>query len=241
MVGSTIAAQLREPGRSTWLLSFPPAAFALLALMPTLVLLWPEFLPARYQSYIHKAFPSIPLPLVGGWVLALILVLAGAHKRHWQRPSWLYGATALSFALLILVADPIKTTISFQRSSKDLAKKAASLIGSEDGLVLLSGYPSSLPFYLRIRRPIAVVWSKQQSTVLGSDYVAMIHPEPASGYGKVLYTQEEFANLWSASEHRLFALVSRGELERFESLQKIPFKRIANLDGNFLLENRRAE
>jgi hypothetical protein len=202
------------------------------------MLLWPQFLPDRHQSYLHAAFPSIPSSLICGWVLALILVLLGIRKRHGLRQSWLYGATAVSFMLVILLAEPIMTAVSMQRSSKELAEKAASFIGREDRLVLYRGYPSSLPFYLHIRRPIAVVWSENQRAVLGSDYIALKRPEPAHGYDKVLYTYDEFAHLWQSSPGHLVVFVSRGALEQFERHQGIRPKRLADLGETILLENR---
>jgi hypothetical protein len=104
--------------------------------------------------------------------------------------------------------------------------------------VLYRGDPSSLPFYLHIRRPIAVVWSESQRAVLGSDYVALKRPEPAHGYGKVLYTYDEFADLWESSARRLVVFVSRGALEQFERLEGIRPKRLADLGETVLLENR---
>ena len=117
----------------------------------------------------------------------------------------------------ILVAEPIIATVSLTRSSKQLAKAAASLIHEGDQLVLYEKYLSSLPFYLDIQEPIWVVWSGNKSQVLGSDYIAKKRPEPAGGYGKVLYTHEEFATLSLASKNRLVVFVDHRAFDTLPS------------------------
>ena len=122
----------------------------------------------------------------------------------------------MGFALFILVAEPIIDTVSLNRSSKQLANAAALVIDQGDQLVLYEKYLSSLPFYLRIRQPIWVVWSGNKSRVLGSDYIAKKRPKPAAGYGNVLYTHEEFANLSLASKNRLVVFVDDRDFDKHQ-------------------------
>ena len=92
-------------------------------------------------------------------------------------------------------------------------------IGADDQLILYGGYPSSLPFYLNIQRPIWVVWSgRKGKQVLGSDYVAARRPESAAGYGQILFTSEEFAELWKTSQNRFLVFVASGAVKRFGTL-----------------------
>ena len=137
--------------------------------------------------------------VVGLVVIAMLTLLAGRWGYLRQRVG-LYPVTALSFALLVLASAPISAAVATSRSSAQLAQRAAQLVGAEDQLVIYDGYFSSLPFYLDIWRPIWVVWSGDKSTVLGSNYVALKRPEPAPGYGKVLYSYEEFAERWQESK-----------------------------------------
>jgi hypothetical protein len=144
----------------------------------------------------------------------------------------------LGFALFILVAEPIIATVSLTRSSKQLAKAAASLIQEGDQLVLYEKYLSSLPFYLDIQEPIWVVWSGNKSQVLGSDYIAKKHPEPAGGYGKVLYTHEEFATLSRASKNRLVVFVDHRAFDTLPSAGGAPI-RLLDVGNTSVVTNHR--
>jgi hypothetical protein len=126
---------------------------------------------------------------------------------------------------------------SLTRSSKQLVEKASAFIRDDDQLVLYEGYPSSLPFYLNIQRPIWVVGSEKKSKVLGSNYVAKRRPEPVPGYGRVLITSEEFASLWKSSIHRCAVFVDSGALERFELLVGSPPKVLLEVGKTVLVRN----
>ena len=67
-----------------------------------------------------------------------------------------------------------------------------------------------------------MVWSGNKSTVLGSDYVALKRPEPAPGYGKVLYSYEEFAEQWQGSKHSFVVFINSRNLPRLEKLLAAP-------------------
>ena len=158
------------------------------------------------------------IKLGAGILVAVLFALAGIRRRLWGWQAFVYPATLVSFALLILCAEPIFLRVSLHRSSRPIAAKAESLIGAEDQVIMYGGYRSSLPFYLNIQKPIWVVWSGTKSKVLGSDYIAAVRPEPAAGYGRVLFTAEEFADLWSTSKQRLVVFVDSGTVNRFERL-----------------------
>jgi hypothetical protein len=83
--------------------------------------------------------------------------------------------------------------------------------------ILYDTYLSSLPFYLRIERPIGVVWSGQKSSIMGSFYVAEKAPRPAPGYGQVLYTLDEFSQVWASSGRRVLAFVKEKNLPRLSA------------------------
>ncbi len=242
VVGVTVAKVLTDSSAKTsWLLSFPAVFFFLLSIVVTFLALWPQFLPYRLQGYIHATFAGTSIQQFIGIVVALILVLAGIRRRLWGRQIFPYAATCIGFAVFILCAEPILATVSLNRSSKQLAEKAVSFIRDKDQLVLYGGYPSSLPLYLNIQRSIWVVWSGESRRVLGSDYVAKERPEPAAGYGQILFTYEEFAALWKTSKQRLVVFVDSGAVNRFEGLIGTQPRILFQLGDTVLVENRGAE
>jgi hypothetical protein len=237
MVGSTIAKALTESSaKRSWAPRIPAVIFILLSCVITLVPLWPEIFTYRLQTDSHATFSRISIAHLAGGVLILILALL-AYRRHlWAKQNFLYPATGIGFALFILFAEPIVTAVSFSRSSKQLAKKAAPYIRDDDQLVLYGGYPSSLPFYLSIQRPIWAVWSGTQSRILGSDYVALKRPEAAAIYGKVMYTQEEFLAQCKSTKKRLMVFVDSGAIPRFERSMGTAARVLFQVDNTALVE-----
>ena len=237
LLGTTIAKLLTDPAaRKSCVLSLPAAIFLLSAAVAALVVLWPSFLPYRIQQYVD--FDLAPSLLGAGLVFVGLFGLVALKDSLWRRQANLYTATAMGFALFILIAQPIVASVSLKRSSKELAEKAAVVIDEGDQLVLYEKYLSSLPFYLNIQRPIWVVWSGDKNKVLGSDYVAKKRPEPAAGYGKVLYTHEEFANLSSASGNPLVIFIDEPASKALPRMKEGP-KRLLQLGATSVLTNRR--
>ncbi|MGZ9260964.1 MAG: glycosyltransferase family 39 protein [Candidatus Binatia bacterium] len=196
------------------ILWFPLATFCLVSFAITLTVLWPDFLPDRFQAYIHEHFSRRPAfsGIIGLQLIPVLELLI--TDEGWAKQQFLYPATAIGFALLVLCSNPIWIAVSLDRSSIQLAERVAPLIHADDQLVLYGGYPSSLPFYLNIQRPIWVIAPADSSKILGSDYVARQRPEPAAGYGKVLYTYQEFAALWKDSKHRLVVFIKSSAVDR---------------------------
>jgi 4-amino-4-deoxy-L-arabinose transferase-like glycosyltransferase len=241
IVGATIAETLKHPSaKASWLLSIPVLGFGLLSLVATLVLMRPDFISFEFQTYVHDVFPRTPISFVCANIGVVLIALVVIRKRLWRNQLCLYTGTALSFVLMVMLAEPIAAAVSVHRSSRSLAQKASLLIRPEDQLVLYHGYPSSLPFYLKIRRPIGVAWSGNKSAVLGSHYVAFRRPRPAAGYGDVLYSYEEFADLWKSSERRLVAILDSAAVDRFKLLVGMTPRTLLKIGDTFLLENRSA-
>jgi 4-amino-4-deoxy-L-arabinose transferase-like glycosyltransferase len=239
IVGVTIVNSLTgSPPKTSRIFWFPAGAFFLLSFVLTLAGLWPQFFPSRLQPYIQASLSSTPILVLAGLGMTAIVALINIKKNFWAKPEFLYGATALGFALFVLFAAPIVKTVSSIRSSKTLAEKSASFIRDADQLVLYGGYPSSLPFYLNSQRPIWVVWSGKKSQVLGSDYIAKNRPEPAPGYGQILLTFEEFAELWKTSKHRFVVFVDGGAVDRFEQLVGSPPKILLSVGDTVLVGNK---
>jgi 4-amino-4-deoxy-L-arabinose transferase-like glycosyltransferase len=239
IVGTTIANALTDSsGKANRVLWLPAGAFFLLSFVLTLAGLWPQFFPFRLQPYIQGSFSPTPILLLLGLGMTTILALLSIRKNLWAEHEFLYAATAISFALFVLFAAPIVRTVSSIRSSKQLAEKAVPFIRAEDQVVLYEGYLPSLPFYLSIHRPIWMVWSGNKSKVLGSDYVAKKRPEPFAGYGQVLFTYEEFAELWRTSKDRFVVFLDNGAVDRFELLIGSPPKILLEVGETVLVENK---
>ncbi|MEO6163728.1 MAG: glycosyltransferase family 39 protein [Candidatus Binatia bacterium] len=199
--------------RILWL---PLITFCLVSFAITVTILWPDLLPDRFQPYIHEHFSRRPaFSVIIGLQLIPVLELLLTDE-GWAKQQFLYPATAIGFALLVLCANPIWIAVSSSRSSKRLAERIAPSIHTDDQLVLYGGYPSSLPFYLNIQRPMWVIGRADSSKVLGSVYVARQRPEPAAGYGKVLHTFEEFTALWNASKPRLVVFIKSSAVDRLD-------------------------
>jgi len=240
MVGALIGnAAVPEPivGRVLWL---PPTGFFLLALTSTLVTAWPRLLPDHLQTYVPSALPESPAIIFAGLALSLISVVLLVRRRHEHRPFVL--ATAATFAVLVVVAQPIIATVASNRSSKVLVEQAARFIRDGDQVAQFGGYPSSLPFYLRIQRPIAVILRGVKHNILGSEYVALKRPAPAPGYGKALYSFQEFAEIWRTSENRIVIFVDKGAMRHLDDLTgDAPAPRtLLEIGGLILVENRPA-
>jgi 4-amino-4-deoxy-L-arabinose transferase-like glycosyltransferase len=228
LVGATVAKAFTAApsAKMSWVLSFPAVTFFLAALLPALLFLPSDFLPKKIPPQIYAALPRTSVLLTVAVAAALMLGLAAMKKGLWHREFY------------ILVAEPITASVSLNRSSKQLAEAAASVIQPGDQLVLYDKYLSSLPFYLRVQQPIWVVWSGNKSRVLGSDYIVKKRPEPAAGYGKVLYTYEEFADLWVVSRSRLVVFIDDHAADTLARLEGALPRKLLRIGDIALVTNR---
>ena len=235
IIGAMVGKSEKSPG-SRRLLLFAPGGFFLLGLVATFLVLWPNVLPVSFRIYVNTAFRQFPAVLLAGLSASLILLFIALRRRH-EHP-YLLLATAVSFVTFTFLAEPIIATVALHRSSKFLAEQAAGVVGDQDKLILFGVYPSSLPFYLRIRRPMVIVASAETRSILGSDYVAMVRPQSAPGYGKVFYNHEEFGELWKASRDRLVLFVDERMTLRVPDLRGHPPQKLLQVGSIVLFENK---
>jgi 4-amino-4-deoxy-L-arabinose transferase-like glycosyltransferase len=239
LVGAMIAKVFTDSSaKISWVLSLPATSFFALASMAVLLIIGADFLPDQIQAHVHAVFPRTPISLAVGLLVTVMIGVLAIKRGLWRRPLYLYAGTAVGFALFILVAEPITAAVSLNRSSKQLAEKAALVIREGDQLVLYEKYLSSLPFYLNIQQPIWVVWSGNKSKVLGSEYVANERPEPAAGYGKILYTYEEFANRLLVAKNRLVVFIDDDAFDNLATMGGSP-RRLFQNGGTSVVTNRR--
>jgi 4-amino-4-deoxy-L-arabinose transferase-like glycosyltransferase len=146
----------------------------------------------------------------------LLLVLAGlafcAGRNLWREQRIVYLCHCFGMALLLWFVGQTFAAASHTRSAKTLAQQASPFIGPQSQLASYDSYMNGLPFYLRVERPIWVVWSGQNKIVMQNIYVAQKQPPPAQGFGQVLFTFEEFAKEWPGAKPPLLVFVRQQRL-----------------------------
>lgn len=205
LAGKTIADALER--WEVWLLSLAWQALNLVALCFLLGYLWPQLLPADAHEVLRQ-FPAMTIAAIA--LLALIILPWTTWTTFRQNRERLFPPACLVFFLFFLFAHQFVEPISFIRSYKELAAKSAPLIRPGDQLVIYDSYLPSLPFYLRIDKPIWIVTPENAGNVMGSFYVAEKKPPAAPGYGKVVFTPDEFQREWSS--RRLLVFVKQRRL-----------------------------
>lgn len=239
VAGKSLCRILRDrSGRTSWVFSLPWLTLAAALLVVVLALLLPDLLPDHVQGPLRQLAPAIPLSLV--WtILLIIIVLAFSNWRAlWKKPGALYLSYCIGFVLVFLFVHRVMAAVSYTRTSKELAEKAAPFIRPEDHLVIYHAYLSSLPFYLRVNRPLWVVWSGQQGRVMGSTYVGEKLPVAAAGHEKVLFTYQEFSKLWTESRERLLIFAHTKDVGRLNEQGLVPLKTILQVGDVVLVTNR---
>lgn len=243
ILGSMVAESFRnDRTKPISTAAFPAIAFLLLTLILITAMVWPEVVSAAagIQFQFVPALAPVSLGTACGVVLLSILMLVIEQTRLQSVPSGVYFATMAAFTLFILFSPVVMMAMSEHRSSRSLAAEAAPYIAAGDRLVLYGGYPSSLPFYLKIQQPISIVGSAGKHRVLGSDYIASRRPPPAAGYSNVLYTDDEFRVLWKNSNSCMLAFVNWGAFSRFKQLVASPFFVLLSSGDTVLIANNKS-
>src|SRR5439155_4436725 len=84
-------------------------------------------------------------------------------------------------------------------------------------IVLYDTSYETLPFYLKIKRPIWIVNSGEKTSVMGSFYLAEQGARYAPGFDKSLLTFAEFSAEWSkAAKGHLLVFIKKKNLARME-------------------------
>ena len=103
------------------------------------------------------------------------------------------------------------------RSTRDFAAKAAPYIQPDTQVVIYDTTLESLPFYLKISRPIWSVWSGEKASVFGSFYLAEKGAASAPGFDRALLTFDEFYREWAKAPKDHFAVfIKRKNLAHLE-------------------------
>ena len=231
LTGAAVASSLKNTlKKNNWPLALPAFNLFLASCIVVAAVYRPELLLHSLHGSVREALREVPGFLIFGMLLAMFwLVLATTWRRLAIGQGSLYVLCCGGFALYFLFVQPIVRLIALNSSSKVLAQKSSSLIHSDDQIVIYDSYLSSLPFYLKIERPIWVVWSGRNRSIMESFYIAEKHPQPAAVYGKALLTFEEFSERRETSKRRLFIFVEEKNLPRVVSKNEIVPKRVVHV------------
>jgi 4-amino-4-deoxy-L-arabinose transferase-like glycosyltransferase len=217
-----LAGKILADGLATWearLFSFIWQVLGLSFLYLLLGLFWPEILPLGMRDTARQ--------LSGANVAALaLLALAVLPWTAWttlaRDEARLFPLGCLAFFLLFRLGHYFIEPFSLSRSYKELAVKSAPLLHPGDQLVIYDTHLPTLPFYLQIHRPIWIVADENAEEIMGSFYLAANKPSAARGYGKVLFTFEEFAREWPRRKLMVFVKEKRlSELEGASVLLRV--------------------
>ena len=160
------------------------------------------------QMSVFQRTANIALIFVSAWFAF------SALKGRWQEQRSVYLWHCLGMALLFLFVAQTFAAASQTRSAKTLAERANPFIRPESQLVFYDVYLNGMPFYLRVERPIWVIWSGRNKIIMQNIYVAQKQPAPAPGYGPVLFTFEEFAKEWKDGKQPLLVFLKRRQISR---------------------------
>ena len=201
--------------KSRWILYLPWALTAGFVLYLLVGGMWRHLLPSEIRTAV-----SDHLSLVAACA-ALMALIYGSFAYANVRGSWkgqgaAYLCACVSIALSLLLAGQLIPAASLRRSARTLAENSAAFVTHDSQVVLYDTYITGMPFYLRLDRPIWVVLPEGKITLMGSPYVSTHLPEPAPGYGEVLFTFAEFAQAWKKTKKPLLVFAKAKNIARLE-------------------------
>jgi 4-amino-4-deoxy-L-arabinose transferase-like glycosyltransferase len=226
-----------RPENSGWELSLPWLTLAAAPAIVIIALLWPEVVPEHIRNGIQQ-IGTVSTPLISVVLFTLVLFALAHGIALAKKPVAQFVSYCLGFVLVFLPVQQLMATVSQTRSAKELAEKAEPFIRPGDQVIIYDVYLSSLPFYLRIGRPVLVVWSGKKEQILGSAYVRENLPRSVIDQEKVLFTHEEFSKLWKQSRDRLVVFTHTKNLQRLNERSAAPVKKILQVGDVVLLTNR---
>ena len=214
LTGRYINAISEDPGTTRrGILSLPWLALLLIVTYLITGAHWPALLHREIRETVTQMSAlersaSIALIFVSAWFAFSFF----RSRRQEQRV--VYLGHCLGMALLLFCVAQMFAAASQTRSAKTLAERASPFIRPQDQLVLYDVYLNGLPFYLRVERPIWVIWSGRSKIIMQNIYVAQKQPAPAPGFGPVLFTFEEFAKEWKDGKQPLLVFLKQRQMSR---------------------------
>ncbi len=234
LTGRCVKAISEDPAVARrWVLCLPWLALFMMATFLIIGANWPALL----HHEIRETVTQMPA-LQRSANIVLIFVTAwfafSAARELWKEQRVVYLCHCLGMALLLFFVGQIFAAASQTRSAKTLAERASPFIKPQDQLVFYDVYLNGLLFYLRVERPIWVIWSGRRKIIMQNIYVAQKQPAPAPGYGPVLFTFEEFAKEWKEAKQPLLVFLKQRQTPRL-SRQGRDIPRELTRAGEFVL------
>lgn len=223
--------------RSRWPLTLPLLTIGLWVGFLIAGSVWASRLPHQIRPIVSQTGPSI---WAFGGMLAVVLgifAFAGSLGK-WREQRLVYLCYCCSTIIFALLMGHIAVPVSYERSAKQLAKNVAPFINLEHQLAFYDGYLTGLPFYLRAKQPIWVVWSGEKTIIMHNIYVAEKQPPPATGYGPVLFTFDEFTKEWKESKQPLLVFIKDKNISRLAESGAAPTKTLTKTDEYSIVTNR---
>jgi hypothetical protein len=177
---------------------------------------FPHFFPAAAQSGFAAVSPVLRVTAASVIIGAVALAIFVWTGRWESTVSPVFGLSIMLILYLNLLG-AILLGSSTARSTRALAAKAMPYITPNTQLVIYDTTLESLPFYLKIGRPIWGVWSGEKASVFGSFYLAERGESTAPGFGPALLSFDEFHRKWATAPKSRFAVfIKRKNLARLD-------------------------
>jgi hypothetical protein len=208
LTGQTVATRMGDPANEQrWILCIPWFLTLGLVVYFLAASVWPRLLPSEIRFAVRQQVATVAI------YGALITAIYGSYWISTIKGNWLdadagYLCTCIGIALFLLLSGQIVKASSFHRAAKPLAESTAPLIEREDQIVFYGTYLEGMPFYLRVDRPIWLVEARRRTEVMRNSYNAERRLAPAPGYGRVVFSFDEFAGHWKRNE-RVFRVFLR--------------------------------
>lgn len=168
----------------------------------------------------QRAFAEVsPLLRATALLLAIgVVALAGfTWSGRWKSQTSLFVCLSVVFIVYTDLLGTLLVGASIGRSTRGFAAKAAPYIQPDTQVVIYDTTLESLPFYLKISRPLWSIWSGEKASVLGSFYLAEKGAASAPGFDRALLTFDEFDREWATAPKDHFAVfIKRKNLPRLE-------------------------
>jgi 4-amino-4-deoxy-L-arabinose transferase-like glycosyltransferase len=195
---------------------------------------WPYLLPERIRgAVIYEHFWVV---IFGAAILFIQVGFSVANRKgYWKNQRAAFLCASASLALFLSLAVRVMAPVSLQRSAKALASHAVAFVTEGKQMVLYDTYLTGLPFYLRVRHPIWVVVPEDKTTVMGSPYISSQLPDPAPGYGQVLFRFSEFVEMSKTTDKPLLIFAKTKNVDRLESQVGTAMKELARVDEYVLV------
>jgi 4-amino-4-deoxy-L-arabinose transferase-like glycosyltransferase len=167
-------------------------------------LLLPGVFPAALRDLLAEV-PRREMTAAALMAALLALWIAAISFSGWRQQ--LFPVCCVLLGLNFFLAHRVIAPLSAERSFKELGTQAAALLRPANPpvpLVIYDTYLPSLLFYLDIREPVWVVVHESDDEIMGSFFLSAKKPAPAPGYGKVVWTREEFGREWASRKVFVF-------------------------------------